>query len=159
MWDLPRPGLEPVSPALAGRFSTTAPPGKPTNNFLKLNKTSVFLMVPFVIYNSSGKLYQANLQPEVESRNTVGCFTQSYPFLLVPTTELMIVLNSPSCHMSGSACAGVEYIFPLHSCWGWPCEVFGQCIWNSESKPSETSYISSYLLGLLWATMRSPWLG
>ena len=29
MWDLPRPGLEPVSPALAGRFSTSAPPGKP----------------------------------------------------------------------------------------------------------------------------------
>ena len=30
MWDLPRPGLEPVSPALAGGLSTTAPPGKPT---------------------------------------------------------------------------------------------------------------------------------
>ena len=30
MWDLPRPGLEPVSPELAGRFSTTAPPGKPS---------------------------------------------------------------------------------------------------------------------------------
>ena len=30
MWDLPRPGLEPVSPALTGRFSTTAPPGKPS---------------------------------------------------------------------------------------------------------------------------------
>ena len=29
MWDLPRPGLEPVSPALAGRLPTTAPPGKP----------------------------------------------------------------------------------------------------------------------------------
>ena len=29
MWDLPRPGLEPVSPALAGRLSTIAPPGKP----------------------------------------------------------------------------------------------------------------------------------
>ena len=29
MWDPPRPGLEPISPALAGRFSTTAPPGKP----------------------------------------------------------------------------------------------------------------------------------
>ena len=29
MWGLPRPGLEPASPALAGRFSTTAPPGKP----------------------------------------------------------------------------------------------------------------------------------
>ena len=30
MWDLPRPGLEPVSPALAGRLSTTVPPGKPS---------------------------------------------------------------------------------------------------------------------------------
>ena len=29
MWDLPKPGLKPVSPALAGRFSTTVPPGKP----------------------------------------------------------------------------------------------------------------------------------
>ena len=29
MWDPPRPGLKPVSPALASRFSTTAPPGKP----------------------------------------------------------------------------------------------------------------------------------
>ena len=28
MWDLPGPGLEPVSPALAGRFITTVPPGK-----------------------------------------------------------------------------------------------------------------------------------
>ena len=32
MWDPPRPGLEPVSPALAGRFSTTAPPGKPPHS-------------------------------------------------------------------------------------------------------------------------------
>ena len=29
MWDPPRPGLEPVSPELAGRLPTTAPPGKP----------------------------------------------------------------------------------------------------------------------------------
>ena len=34
MWDLPRPGLEPVSPALAGRLPTTAPPGKPSLIFL-----------------------------------------------------------------------------------------------------------------------------
>ena len=37
MCDLPRPGPEPVSPALAGRFSTTAPPGKP--------QSLVFLMM------------------------------------------------------------------------------------------------------------------
>ena len=29
MWDLPGPGIEPVSPALAGGLPTTAPPGKP----------------------------------------------------------------------------------------------------------------------------------
>ena len=29
MWDLPRPGLDPMSPALAGGFLTTEPPGKP----------------------------------------------------------------------------------------------------------------------------------
>ena len=34
MWDPPRPGLEPVSPALAGRLPTTAPPGKPRNYFI-----------------------------------------------------------------------------------------------------------------------------
>ena len=34
IWDLPGPGLEPVSPALAGRFLTTAPPGKPWPQFL-----------------------------------------------------------------------------------------------------------------------------
>ena len=30
MWDLPGQGLEPVSPALAGGFLTTVPPGKST---------------------------------------------------------------------------------------------------------------------------------
>ena len=34
MWDPPRPGLKPTYPALAGRFSTTAPPGKPPNPVL-----------------------------------------------------------------------------------------------------------------------------
>ena len=29
MWDRPRPGIEPMSPALAGEFFPTEPPGKP----------------------------------------------------------------------------------------------------------------------------------
>ena len=37
MWDPPRPGLEPVSPALAGRLSTTVPPGKPLSFSLLLH--------------------------------------------------------------------------------------------------------------------------
>ena len=34
MWDLPGPGLELVSPALAGGFLTTVPPGKPYRGIL-----------------------------------------------------------------------------------------------------------------------------
>ena len=33
MWNLPRPGPEPLTPALAGRLLTTAPPGKPCKGF------------------------------------------------------------------------------------------------------------------------------
>jgi len=29
VWDLPKPGMEPMSPALASSFFTTEPPGKP----------------------------------------------------------------------------------------------------------------------------------
>ena len=32
MWNLPKPGLEPVSPSLAGGFLTTVPPGKSANS-------------------------------------------------------------------------------------------------------------------------------
>ena len=35
MWDLPGPGLEPVFPALAGKFLTTAPPGKSLSFFFE----------------------------------------------------------------------------------------------------------------------------
>ena len=34
-WDPPRPGLKPVSPKLAGRLLTTAPPGKPCTTSIK----------------------------------------------------------------------------------------------------------------------------
>ena len=43
MWDPPRPGFEPVSPAPAGRLSTTAPPGKPYIHFLFVDYTSTKL--------------------------------------------------------------------------------------------------------------------
>ena len=49
MWDLPRPGLEPVSPELAGRFSTTAPPGKPP--------TFSFFLIYLFIFGCVGSLF------------------------------------------------------------------------------------------------------
>ena len=44
MWDLSTPGLEPVSPALAGRFSTTVPPGKPSLSSFKTQQKCCFFM-------------------------------------------------------------------------------------------------------------------
>ena len=47
MWDLPRPGLEPQSPALAGRLPTTAPPEKPYS-FIFNKSVGYFHLLAFV---------------------------------------------------------------------------------------------------------------
>ena len=52
MWDLPRPGLEPVSPALAGRFSTTVPPGKPHHFFFVVKTFKICSLSNFQIYGT-----------------------------------------------------------------------------------------------------------
>ena len=55
MWDLPGLGIEPVSPLLAGRFLTTAPPGKslftPLKNGFPLEKVHEDL------WEGKGKFY------------------------------------------------------------------------------------------------------
>ena len=57
MWNLPGPGLEPVSPALTGRFSSTAPLGKsPHYYFFKsrgLKKSEIIILT---IHSSSGRM-------------------------------------------------------------------------------------------------------
>ena len=55
MWDPPRPGLEPVFPALAGRLSTTAPPGKPW--IIYFTTGSLYLLVPFPYFFSIPGLF------------------------------------------------------------------------------------------------------
>ena len=48
--DLPDPGIEPASPALAGRFFTTEPPGKPLQGHTEsLKCLEVYIMVKNVI--------------------------------------------------------------------------------------------------------------
>ena len=49
MWDLPGPGLEPVSPALAGRLSTTVPPGKPPSCCFRPSR-SMYLLIKLVLF-------------------------------------------------------------------------------------------------------------
>ena len=57
MWDPPRPGLEPVSPALTGRLSTTEPPGKPPpHNF-------GFLVVFILFYGQRAVQFSSSKPP------------------------------------------------------------------------------------------------
>ena len=50
MWNLPRPGIEPLFPALAGKFLSTMPPGKSGKQSLKtklsLNKVGSVVPTP-----------------------------------------------------------------------------------------------------------------
>ena len=55
MWDPPRPGSEPASPAPAGRLPTTAPPGKPRFFFL-MNIEAITQFRVAILRNYLGKL-------------------------------------------------------------------------------------------------------
>ena len=46
MWDLPGPGLELMSPELAGGFLTTAPPGKSQGSVIKEEKETRYWVTP-----------------------------------------------------------------------------------------------------------------
>ena len=58
MWDLPGSGIEPVSPALAGGFLTTMPPGKSLQYILKIytyyiersNLNNYFIILRCILY-------------------------------------------------------------------------------------------------------------
>ena len=52
MWDLPGPGLEPVSPALVGGFLTIVPPGKPY----------LFLILKYSLYTEDIDHFPLRLQ-------------------------------------------------------------------------------------------------
>ena len=75
MWDLPRPGLEPMSPALAGRLSTTAPPGKPQVLVLMLKCESYWEMP--VIWRDT----RQNIWNRIVLENTEFVFIVFFSFL------------------------------------------------------------------------------
>ena len=55
MWDPPRLGLEPMSPALAGRFPTTAPPEKPSSLFFN----SCNILIIYIYFHCSPVCYSS----------------------------------------------------------------------------------------------------
>ena len=83
MWDPPRPGLEPTSPALAGRLSTTAPPGKPLTFLIFLNYHFIPLLpvsnsFPFRCHYEPLKSYVSlSPLPKRSSVNTEICVVKT----------------------------------------------------------------------------------
>ena len=78
MWDLPGPGLEPMSPALAGGFLTTAPPGKPQTSFFFI-PLALFYFPPTTL---SISLFLEQVKPTP---------TSTHPDLLVPLPGILFL--------------------------------------------------------------------
>ena len=79
MWELPRPGLEPVSPALAGRLSTTAPPGKTLSLLFSPHPLTPN---PSLFLTLLESLSLANLYPQVPVQPQAAdqrCFLNNHP--------------------------------------------------------------------------------
>ena len=113
MWDLPRPGLEPVSPALAGRFSTAAPPGKPRESqFFKI----IFINISIVFFNKFiYLLFLAALGLHCYLQAFSSCCEQGLLFVVV---RGLLLLRS-----TGSrAWASVDVARGLSSCGLWALE-------------------------------------
>ena len=102
MRDPPRPGLEPVSPAPAGRPPTTAPPGKPSIVFKQLyNIHNLFEHRSFFILGTSITIYQ-NTRVQgtqfrkpiiVENTWVLGCVFKSLALILTSCVTLEELLN------------------------------------------------------------------
>ena len=81
MWDLPRPGLEPVSPALAGRFSTTALPGKPSTGFsifTKLCNHHHYLILEYFYHRKRNPIPISSHSPPLSWKSTFHLYGFAY---------------------------------------------------------------------------------
>ena len=89
MWDLPGPGIEPVSPALAGGFLTTAPPGKSQLDSLK----KFFFKLIYFIY-----LFLAALGLRCCARAFSSCGERG----------LLFCSGARASHCGGFSCCGAQ---------------------------------------------------
>ena len=77
--DLPDPGTEPVSPALAGRFSTSEPPGKPTvhwqedSNVQCFGVWSIYLSIYICVVDHFLFLFPLHIIPKTVAHLTLCC--------------------------------------------------------------------------------------
>ena len=115
MWDLPRPGLELVSPAPAGRLSTTVPPGKPEASFIVrlqlplCGEREATIVAPPPMYDSA-VVPCFHGSPVFLHRHSLLCIFPSCPLSLYPHSQQQFSLQ---------ACSPVpmhKLPAPLHTC-------------------------------------------
>ena len=141
MWDLPGPGLEPMSPALAGGFLTTVPPGKPchkqilmqkaqTNSNIDAHKTKANEPVP-----KSGIVKQQFPSPAGypnQMQNKLACAVKGKPKLRGESVPRYTHQNDlpykGQVHQLAEVC---RFLAPTAKCWG--------SQWNIEGKILRTN--------------------
>ena len=103
MWDLPRPGLEPVFSALAGRFSTTAPPGKPLTHALSESIAGSFVSLNRSPFHGIPRFFHSLFEDHL------GCF------------QLLTIMSKAekiACRFYVDVCFQVLWVNPKeHDCW------------------------------------------
>ena len=79
IWNPPRPGIEPMSPALSGRFPTTVPQGKVCCHYLKEQKG---MLRPWSLLDC-GMLRKV---PTLDSTDSLPGMVEAVEFLWLPST-------------------------------------------------------------------------
>ena len=93
--DLPDPGIEPTAPALAGRYFTTVPSGKPSNFVSKLVQDNK-MYVDIARVNFSGSKQPRELL-ELFSEFRISDFEYSHSIAKQISTSLEIKIQCGSC--------------------------------------------------------------
>ena len=88
IWDLPGPGIEPVSPALAGGFLTTAPPGK-SRFFLLIQSDNYYFLT------SMFRPLTSNVFIDMFELNSIVFYMAAFGFmiLLYPDFEIVFIIG------------------------------------------------------------------
>ena len=134
MWDLPGAGREPVSPALAGGFLTTAPTGKPSSKYFK---------ELFRLANTLGEISQADAYDLCPIQVQFQTFNESF-ISLVRVREVANVFFSKTCLLQ-------LLRFPISNLEFWFRKKFVYLAWPAQA--CFLSLIPGVLLEKLWG----PW--
>ena len=102
MWDVPRQGIKPTSPALAGGFLTTVPPGK-----------SLFTLKWLILYdfNLNLKNFKKKIKKIFILLFIFGCVASSLlhaGFLYLRQAGATLPCGAQASHRGGFSCCGTQ---------------------------------------------------